>query len=71
MATSLIGIPSQNNIIELYPLFKFLGIRPYHELEAFKRTFAQPIQSGKGAGRAMGKLQVRRVIVGLNEHDSE
>ncbi|KAF7762156.1 hypothetical protein Agabi119p4_8749 [Agaricus bisporus var. burnettii] len=54
----LTGTPLQNNVIELYSLFKFLGIRPYNELDAFKRNFSQPIQNGKGAGRAMGKLQV-------------
>jgi SNF2 family DNA or RNA helicase len=61
----LSALLSQNNVIELYSLFKFLGIRPYNELDAFKKTFAQPIQSGRGAGRAMGKLQVYRLIVGF------
>ena len=43
---------------ELYSLFKFLKIKPLNDLETFNLQIAKPVKSGKGANRAMKRLQV-------------
>lgn len=47
----------QNNVEELYSLFKFLGIRPLNDWDEFNRTINKPVKSGKSV-RAMKRLQV-------------
>ena len=42
---------------ELYSLIKFLGIKPLSNWETFNIQIAKPVNSGKGAGRAMKRLQ--------------
>ena len=48
----------QNNIEELFSLLKFLRIRPLNDWVTFNSQIAQPIKQGRGAGRAMKRLQV-------------
>ncbi|KAL0579929.1 hypothetical protein V5O48_002100 [Marasmius crinis-equi] len=48
----------QNDVAELYSLIKFLRIKPFNEWERFNETIAKPVKSGKGANRAMKRLQV-------------
>ncbi|KAJ7594372.1 SNF2 family DNA-dependent ATPase [Mycena floridula] len=54
----LTGTPMQNDVTELYSLIKFLRIKPYCVWEKFKEQVAQPVKTGKGANRAMKRLQV-------------
>ncbi|KAF9541344.1 hypothetical protein CPC08DRAFT_650606, partial [Agrocybe pediades] len=54
----LTGTPMQNNVTELYSLIKFLRIKPLSNLEAFNEQIAKPVNSGRGASRAMKRLQV-------------
>ncbi|KXN88440.1 hypothetical protein AN958_07346 [Leucoagaricus sp. SymC.cos] len=53
----LTGTPLQNAIIELFPLFKFLGIRPWNHLDKFTSELEKPLKNGRG-GTAMKRLQV-------------
>lgn len=48
----------QNNVSELHSLFKFLRVKPYNDLARFNLDIGKPITSGRGAGRAMKRLQV-------------
>ncbi|KAJ6455500.1 SNF2 family N-terminal domain-containing protein [Mycena vitilis] len=54
----LTGTPMQNNIDELFSLFKFLRIKPLNDWEHFNNQIAKPVKSGDSAGRAMKRLQV-------------
>ncbi|KAJ7632980.1 SNF2 family N-terminal domain-containing protein [Roridomyces roridus] len=54
----LTGTPMQNNVDELYSLFKFLRIKPLNDWERFNTQIAKPVKNGRGAGRAMKRLQV-------------
>ncbi|TEB32621.1 hypothetical protein FA13DRAFT_1731108 [Coprinellus micaceus] len=54
----LTGTPMQNNVSELHSLFKFLHVKPYNDLGRFNLDIGKPISSGRGAGRAMKRLQV-------------
>ncbi|KAG6811355.1 hypothetical protein H0H92_007820 [Tricholoma furcatifolium] len=54
----LTGTPMQNNVNELYSLLKFLRIKPYNNLQKFNEDIAQPVKTGRGASRAMKRLQV-------------
>ncbi|KAJ6618869.1 SNF2 family N-terminal domain-containing protein [Mycena sp. CBHHK59/15] len=54
----LTGTPMQNNVDELFSLLKFLRIKPLNDWERFNAQIAKPVKSGKGAGRAMKRLQV-------------
>lgn len=47
----------QNNVTELFSLFKFLRIKPLSNWETFNEQIAKPVKSGRG-GRAMKRLQV-------------
>ena len=48
----------QNNVTELFSLFKFLRIKPLSNWDTFNNQIAKPVNSGRGAGRAMKRLQV-------------
>lgn len=48
----------QNEVTELYSLIKFLRIKPFSSWEKFNADIAKPVKSGKGANRAMKRLQV-------------
>ncbi|KAF9011925.1 SNF2 family N-terminal domain-containing protein [Cyathus striatus] len=54
----LTGTPMQNNVTELYSLIKFLRIKPLSNWDTFNSQIAKPVNSGRGAGRAMSRLQV-------------
>ena len=47
----------QNNVTELYSLLKFLRIKPLSNWETFNNQIAKPVNTGRGAGRAMKRLQ--------------
>jgi Superfamily II DNA/RNA helicases, SNF2 family len=49
----------QNNVTELFSLIKFLRIKPLSNWEEFNEKIAKPVKSGRGANRAMKRLQVR------------
>ncbi|KAH7101206.1 SNF2 family N-terminal domain-containing protein [Auriculariales sp. MPI-PUGE-AT-0066] len=53
---ALTGTPIQNNIEELFPLFRFLRINPLRNLETFKELISIPISKGR-TGRAMKRIQ--------------
>lgn len=53
----LTGTPLQNNLDELQSLIKFLRIKPYCELPAWKDAITKPMKAGRG-GLAMRRLQV-------------
>ncbi|KAL1922392.1 uncharacterized protein VTP21DRAFT_9931 [Calcarisporiella thermophila] len=57
MRWCLTGTPIQNNVEELYSLFKFLRAKPYDDFHKFKETIARPMQTGS-APQALAKLQV-------------
>ncbi|KAF8153019.1 SNF2 family N-terminal domain-containing protein [Crassisporium funariophilum] len=54
----LTGTPMQNNVTELYSLIKFLRIKPLSVWDTFNEQIAKPVNSGRGASRAMKRLQV-------------
>lgn len=45
-------------MVELYSLIKFLRIKPLSNWDTFNTQIAKPVKSGKGANRAMKRLQV-------------
>ncbi|ESK91914.1 dna repair protein rad5 [Moniliophthora roreri MCA 2997] len=55
---TLTGTPMQNDVTELFSLLKFLHIKPFNDWERFNEQIAKPVKSGRGANRAMKRLQV-------------
>ncbi|KAL1923656.1 uncharacterized protein VTP21DRAFT_8636 [Calcarisporiella thermophila] len=53
----LTGTPIQNNVDELYSLFKFLRVKPYDDYPTFKHQIVSPLQQGR-AKTALQRLQV-------------
>ncbi|KAB8227514.1 putative SNF2 family helicase/ATPase [Aspergillus alliaceus] len=53
----LTGTPMQNNLDELQSLIKFLRIKPYNDLAAWKEQITKPLANGRGA-LAIERLQV-------------
>ena len=53
----LTGTPMQNNLDELQSLIRFLRIKPYNEMAAWKEQIILPMKNGRG-GLAMKRLQV-------------
>ena len=53
------GTPMMNNVGELYPLIRFLRIKPYSSAEKFSHDFTNPLKkgTGEGADKAMQMLQ--------------
>src|SRR5882757_5481941 len=48
----------QNNVTELFSLFAFLRVKPLSNWDTFNEQIAKPVKNGRGAGRAMKRLQV-------------
>lgn len=53
----LSGTPLQNNLDELQSLIKFLRVKPYDELAAWRDQISRPLNNGRG-GLAIQRLQV-------------
>ena len=53
----LTGTPMQNNLDELQSLIRFLQVRPYQDLSAWKDAIGNPMKNGRG-GLAMKRLQL-------------
>lgn len=53
----LTGTPMQNNLDELQSLIRFLQIKPYDELAAWKDQITRPLNNGRG-GLAIRRLRV-------------
>ncbi|KAJ9221032.1 hypothetical protein DTO169E5_1263 [Paecilomyces variotii] len=53
----LTGTPLQNNLDELQSLIKFLRIKPYNDLAAWREQITKPLNNGRGA-LAIKRLQV-------------
>ncbi|TFK75607.1 hypothetical protein BDN72DRAFT_831922 [Pluteus cervinus] len=54
----LTGTPMQNNVTEIFSLLKFLRVKPLNHITVFNEQVGKPVKSGKGAVRAMKRLQV-------------
>lgn len=53
----LTGTPMQNNLDELQSLIKFLRIKPFDELAAWRDQISRPLANGRG-GLAIQRLQI-------------
>ncbi|KAF8314018.1 hypothetical protein DL93DRAFT_1101779 [Clavulina sp. PMI_390] len=53
----LTGTPIQNSVDELYPLFRFLKIRPLNDWDNFSSVISKPVKDGRSKN-AMKRLHV-------------
>ncbi|KZT54103.1 hypothetical protein CALCODRAFT_473944 [Calocera cornea HHB12733] len=60
----LTGTPIQNSVDDLYPLLKFLGVKPLNDWTQFRQHISQPVKAGKPA-RPMKRLQVILKVIML------
>jgi SNF2 family DNA or RNA helicase len=62
LVTSLLsGTPLQNNVEELFPLLKFLRIRPLNDWIEYKTVIADPVKKGRTKS-AMKRLHVSSLL---------
>lgn len=59
----ILTISRQNNVVELYSLFRFLRIKPFSDWAIFNEQIAKPIANGRGGTRAMKRLHVSNVYL--------
>jgi SNF2 family DNA or RNA helicase len=59
----MMTLTRQNNVQELYSLFKFLRIKPLNDRQSFEIQIAKPLKTGRNAGQAMKKLRVGLLFV--------
>lgn len=60
----LTGTPIQNNVLELYSLFRFLRVRPLDDWDLFRDRIVKPMNRGQ-VGLAMKRLHVLLKVVML------
>lgn len=65
----LTGTPMQNSVDELYPIIRFLRVKPYDEESKFKRDIAVPIKSTSDNfddyDRLMSMKKLRAVLLAI------
>lgn len=65
----LTGTPMQNSIEELYPLLRFLQVKPYDEEKKFKRDISVPIKSNSAQfddyDRSLSMKKLRAVLLAV------
>ncbi|GMF82126.1 unnamed protein product [[Candida] boidinii] len=59
----LTGTPMQNRVDELYPLIRFLRIKPYNDERKFNSEITSVIKSSRGAGENRGLRKLQEVAV--------
>lgn len=59
----LSGTPIQNNINELYPLIRFLGIRPYNNEDKFRADITLPLRSNNNYDEIDKNSSMRKLRV--------
>lgn len=58
----LTGTPMQNNVYELYPIIRFLQIKPYNKDLHFRQQLSQPIAVKGGTYRAEAMRKLRALL---------
>ncbi|KAF2206054.1 hypothetical protein GQ43DRAFT_361011 [Delitschia confertaspora ATCC 74209] len=59
------GTPMMNNIDELFPLVRFLRIKPYHEWKMFSFDISKPIKETRGDLSQRGIERVQALLKGI------